>query len=166
MSRLIVFCCLHVVFLCGCASYSVVGCFDEYNELFIGKVKANMLAGTSKITVQGINTGLSAEGSSWITYIPLLGTCQGQRGEAILTFGDGRIVKVLFTALSCTTGVGAGADQYGNTFNFKFGLRKQQVEQYIEETKKRIKDRPDLPAMPTGETEKKPAREKPNVIRI
>jgi len=145
---------LATVALSGCASYPVVGCFNEYNEVFTGKVRGNLLTGTSKITVEGINTGLCGEGGSWITYIPPVGTCKGQKGEAVLTFNDGRIVKALFTCLSCTSGVGAGADQYGNTFTFKFGLKKKEAEQYIRETKERLKDRPDLPAAPVSEPKK------------
>ena len=138
-----------LLFLClllqGCVTYPVVGCFDDYNEVFKGKVHANLFAGTSRIEVEGLQSKVKGKGSSWITYIPPTLSCEGQKGEALLTFNDGRVVKGQFTALSCSTGYGTGADQNGNTFTFTFGMSDKEADKYIERTRKTIVSRPNLP---------------------
>lgn len=132
-------------FLQGCFTYPVVGCFDQYNEVFKGEVHHNALNGTAKIEAQFIKSKTKGRGNSWVTYYPPSMGVEGQRGNVLLTFDDGRIAKGEWVAMSRTTGVGSGTDQNGNTFTFTFGMSEDEAEQYITKTKTTIADRPELP---------------------
>ncbi len=148
---------LLLLFSQGCVTRPVVGSFDEYNELFKGTMNRRLFTGTSEINVEGVNSKIRGKGRSWITYIPTTLRCEGRKGEALLTFDDGRIVKAEFAHLSCFSGWGSGKDQSGNTFTFTFGMGDEEAEQLIEKTKKAVADRPSLP--PAGEEPPKHSQE-------
>lgn len=148
---------LALLFSQGCVTYPVVGSFDDYNELFKGTITTNVINGASEINVEGINSKTRGKGSSWVTYIPPTLGPTGIKGEAFLTFDDGRIVKSEFVCLSPTSGWGSGKDQSGNTFTYTFGMRNEEAEQFIEKTKKAIAARPSLP--PAGEEPPKHSQE-------
>jgi hypothetical protein len=70
----------------------------------------------------------------------------GIKGEALLTFDDGRVVKAEYVCLSGATGWGSGKDQNGSTFTFTFGMTEQEAQEYIEKMSKTVTVRPDLPS--------------------
>ncbi len=65
----VVLACVAVLASCT-AKYPVVGAFDQYNEVFLGEVNANLLAGTSFIEVKAKNSGIKCTGASKVTFIP------------------------------------------------------------------------------------------------
>jgi hypothetical protein len=135
--------------LSGCGTLPLVGSFENFNEVFVGKVHWNGFFGTSRIEVEGKNTGAKGKGSSWVTYIPPTLSCEGQKGEALLTLDDGRVVKAQWVGLSCTSGWGTGTDQGGNEFTFKFGMNKRETQAEIDRRLQQSKYKPDIP--PPGE---------------
>jgi hypothetical protein len=153
---------LLLLFSQGCVTYPVVGSFDAYNETFKGTVTASLLTGTSEINVEGINSKTRGKGSSWVTYIPPTLGPQGIKGEALLTFDDGRVVKAEYVCLSGSTGWGSGKDQSGDTFTFTFGMTEKEAQEYIEKMGKTIANRPDLPSPQSKRPENlEPAGEEP-----
>jgi hypothetical protein len=126
---------LALLFSQGCVTYPAVGSFGEYNELFRGTVSANLFMGTSEINVTGVDSKITAKGSSWLTYMSPSVNCEGTKGNVLLTFSDGRIVNAEFSCLSCATGWGSGKDQGGNPFTFTFGMGNEEAERFIEKTK-------------------------------
>jgi hypothetical protein len=148
---------LLLLFSQGCVTYPVVGSFDDYNELFKGTINTNVINGASEINVEGINSKTRGKGSSWVTYIPPTLGPTGIKGEAFLTFDDGRVVKAEFVCLSPISGWGSGKDQSGNTFTYTFGMSNEEAEQFIEKTKKAVAARPSLP--PAGEEPPKYSQE-------
>lgn len=143
----------------GCvATYPVVGSFDNHNEVFVGTVISDLLAGQSEIVVNGKVSGLSCKGRSNTTYIPpisyVIPTCTGQRGDVVMRCADGRAVKGEWTATSCTTGYGRGSDQNGNIFSFTFGLSEQEALAFVESERKIAAQKPDLPAYRPKEVRK------------
>ncbi len=137
---------LLLLFSQGCVTYPIVGSFDKYNELFKGTVNECVFTGSSEINVECVNTKTRGKGSSWVTYIPPTLGPAGIKGEALLTFDDGRVVKAEYVCLSGSTGWGSGKDQSGSTFTFTFGMTEQEAQEYIEKMSKTITDRPDLPS--------------------
>ena len=128
-------------------SYNVVGSYRDYNVVFSGIIKAKPLKGISKINVKGVNVDAQGEGSSWITYIPPTGSCEGQKGEFLMTFDDDRVVKGSFIVTSCSSGWGSGADQDGNVYSFKFGIKKKDLQNEINKLIKNSSNKPDLPTI-------------------
>ena len=62
---------LACLFTSGCsATYPVVGSFDDYNEVFLGTVNANLMNGTSFIDVRARNSGAQCKGGSRVLHIP------------------------------------------------------------------------------------------------
>jgi hypothetical protein len=137
---------LLLLFSQGCVTYPVVGSFDEYNEIFKGTVTECVFTGSSEIKVECVNTKTRGKGSSWVTYIPPTLGPAGIKGEALLTFDDGRVVKAEYVCLSGSTGWGSGKDQSGSTFTFTFGMTEQEAQEYIEKMSKTVAYRPDLPS--------------------
>lgn len=148
---------LLLLFSQGCVTYPVVGSFDKYNEIFKGTVNASLFTGSSEINVECVNTKTRGKGSSWVTYIPPTLGPAGIKGEALLTFDDGRVVKAEYVCLSGSTGWGSGKDQSGNIFRFTFGMSNEEAEQFIEKTKKAIANHPSSP--PAGEESPKYSQE-------
>jgi len=133
-------------------TYPVVGQFDDYNEILIGEVYANLYTGTSVIRLEAANSGFSCSGTSRLLYTPSPGQCAGQIGVANLTCSDGRLIKVDWEGISCTRGFGTGFDQYGNRLSFAFGMNEAEALAYIEEAREIVADKPDLPAYRPKET--------------
>lgn len=140
--------------LAGCAQYKVVGAFDDFNEVFIGDVDANLLIGGGTIRAKGEVTGLTCEGSAHLTYIPWHGACEGQRGEANLTCSDGRKIKGVYRAEACTFGTGMGEDDRGNTFVFAFGLDEIEARRYVRRELRFAENKPPLPGYEPKEAKK------------
>ncbi|MGA1980318.1 MAG: hypothetical protein ABSG99_07145 [Sedimentisphaerales bacterium] len=137
-----------LLFSQGCVTYPVVGSFDDHNELFRGTA-VTWFTGSSRINIEGVNSKIKGKGRSWLTHIPPTLRSEGRKGEALLTFDDGRVVNAEFTRLSRSSGWGSGKDQSGNTFIYTFGMSDEEAEQFIERTRKTIANHPSLPA--TGE---------------
>lgn len=130
----------------GCSyKYPVVGAFDGFNEVFIGTVNQNSANGTAYIEVESKNSGVKGRGSSRVTYIPAFSMGGNQRGEADLTFDDGRNVKAHWTSKSLTSGFGSGHDQFGNSFQFTFGMSEEDSVNHLSILQRRKSGLPDLP---------------------
>ncbi|MCP4254044.1 MAG: trypsin-like serine protease [Candidatus Scalindua sp.] len=136
---------MFTISLAGCASYPVVGAFDDYNEVFRGTVKANTLTGNNFIEVKSENSGVEGRGRSRVTYASIFSLGGGQKGEADLEFDDGRRVRAFWTSKSLTSGYGSGHDQFGNTFKFTFGMSDQEADSYIRKKKEITVNKPKLP---------------------
>ena len=153
---------LLLLFSQGCVTYPIVGSFDKYNEIFKGTVNECVFTGSSEINVECVNTKTRGKGSSWVTYIPPTLGPAGIKGEALLTFDDGRVVKAEYVCLSGSTGWGSGKDQSGSTFTFTFGMTEQEAQEYIEKMGKTVAYRPDLPSPQSKRPENlEPAGEEP-----
>ena len=129
----------------GCATYPVIGSFDNGNEVFKGTVDANLFIGTSDIRTEGMESKTKCNGNSRVTYIPpiqyIIPICEGQLGVANLKCDDGRVVNADWTAHSCTSGAGRGKDQFGNSFTFTFGMSEQEAKVYLEKEIKLVEKR-------------------------
>ncbi len=135
------------IFITGCSvKYKVVGAFDDYNEVFVGNVDHNLLAGTGHIKAVGQKTKISCTGDSYVTYIPPFSLgCAGQRGKAPMRCSDGRRLDVEWVATSCTTGHGEGKDQNGATFRFFFGLDEAEAQSRLKELAVQVVSNAELP---------------------
>ena len=130
----------------GCVSYNVVGKFENYDEVFIGTVDHNLLAGVGDITATGEKSGVTCTGLSTVTYIPAFSIgCKGQRGEAPLQCSDGRTLTVDWIATSCTTGYGSGFDKDGIKFSFTFGHQKEEALAKLDKLRIQTKGKEKLP---------------------
>jgi hypothetical protein len=143
---------LALLFSQGCVTYPVLGSFDEYNETFKGTATQNLFIGTSEIYIAGVDGKTRGKGSSWITYFSPSLTCEGTKGNVLLTFDDGRIVNAEFNCLSCASGWGNGKDQGGNNFTFTFGMPDEEAEKFIQKTQQ-VASRSNVPAA-SGEQSK------------
>jgi len=153
-----------VLFVASCtAKYPVVGSFDDYNEVFLGEVNADLMSGTSVIKVKGKNTGIQCSGGSRVTYIPasnyiagafMVPYCAGQRGIARLRCDDGRQIDADWTADSCTSGYGAGEDQHGARFQFAFGMSEDAARNRFESESLVASKKPEFPVYRPKETRK------------
>jgi S1-C subfamily serine protease len=133
--------------LFGCSvKYKAIGSFDDYNEVFVGTVDHNLLAGSAQIIAETKNSKIKCEGQSYVTYIPPFAMgCAGQRGKAPLRCSDGRRVTIDWVAKSCTTGFGEGADQNGATFRLAFGLDDQAAQAELDRLSAEVAQKPKFP---------------------
>ena len=101
-SILLLICCS--VLLSACTA-NVTGKFDDYNEVFKGKIYLDM-QGHGRIQVTTSPSNITCNGRGWITYIPassyILGTCKGQQGMAEMSCSDGRNITGEWTCEACT----------------------------------------------------------------
>ena len=153
-----------ILFVASCtAKYPVVGSFDDYNEVFLGEVNANLMSGTSVIKVTAKNSGIQCSGGSRVTYIPasnyiagafMVPYCNGQRGFARLRCDDGRHIDAEWTADSCTSGYGAGEDQHGARFQFAFGMSEDAARKRFDSETLVASNKPEFPVYRPKETRK------------
>jgi S1-C subfamily serine protease len=129
------------------AKYKVVGCFDDYNEVFIGDVTSNLLTGTGHVVAVGKNSKMVCEGDSVVTYIPRGSVgCAGQRGKVFMHCTNGSKFEVDWIARNCTTGYGEGVDKStGVTFHFVFGLNEESAQQEFAKLSTSVSSKPELP---------------------
>ena len=123
-----------LVLACGCASYPVVGVYENYNEVFLGTVTHNVLMGITRIKVHSKQSNITCVGHSKVTYSPTMSiNCRGQVGVAFLECEDGRKVDAEWRIThSCTEGIGEGYDEAGNMFVFTYGLTEEEARGVIE----------------------------------
>jgi S1-C subfamily serine protease len=128
-------------------SYKATGAFEDFNEVLMGHVAANLATGGGKVRVEGQNSKIRCEGViPPPTYIPNLLSCAGQRGDATLRCSDGRRLDLQWVASSCTRGYGEGADQNGARFWFVFGYNDAEARREIEKMAAAVASHPSLPA--------------------
>lgn len=131
----------------GCiANFKAVGYFEEYNEIFVGDVTANLFSGGGNFKLIAKNSGIKCEGSSVVTEIPNKLTCAGQKGEIFGTCSDGRIFRGEYRLATCTIGYGIGTDEFGHVFKFRFGFTEEEVKNEIDRIAKFSGGKPDLPS--------------------
>jgi hypothetical protein len=140
---------LLLLFSQGCVTYPAVGSFGEYDEFYKGTVTVNLFTLSSEINVTGASSKTQGKGNSWTTFISPSVNCEGTKGDVLLTFSDGRIVKADFTCLTCASGWGSGKDQGGNTFTFTFGIPDEEAEKFIKKTQQ-VASRSSVPAAGEG----------------
>lgn len=150
---------LLLVFISGCSvNYPVVGSFDDYNEVLIGRVQGSLLEPSKYIEIEGKITGMKCRGHSSVTYIPasnyIVPICTGQKGIADLDCTENRKVHANWEALTCTKGVGTGEDQFGNSFKFTFGMTEEEAKEYIDKQISVSSNKPELPSYKPKETRK------------
>lgn len=157
MSKNIFLICL-VLIISSCAKYKVVGKFNNFNEVFIGDIDHNLLAGRGAIEAVGQRSGIRCTGVSYVTYVPLhsaLGLgCSGQRGKAPMNCTDGRKLDVDWVATSCTTGEGRGVSSDGAQFTFAFGFDDDDAYERLDELEKINSGKKALPVYRPGEVRK------------
>lgn len=145
-SLLILLLLIVIPFLTGCTA-SVVGKFDNYNEIFNGTIDLDM-QGHGKINVTSYPNNLACNGKGWITYIPatsyIFGTCKGQKGEAILTCDDGRVIQGEWTCKSCTRIFGTAMSNKNEAISFFITPKKKQANELLDKYKQEVSDKPFL----------------------
>ena len=140
-----------IIALAACTvTYPVIGRFDDYKEVMVGTVDADLFAGASVIHARAQHSGFECGGTSRVLFIPasnylIPGYCKGQKGDANLNCSDGRHIRATWEALGCTRGKGSGYDQNGARFAFTFGMSEREAEQYIATAKVEVADKPELP---------------------
>ncbi|HAG49882.1 MAG TPA: hypothetical protein DHU69_08690 [Deltaproteobacteria bacterium] len=128
--------CLIIALLYGCTvKYPVVGTFADRSDTLYGTVTHNLALGTAYIQIQGKETKIKCSGTSQVIYIPpisyILPVCKGQKGVAILNCDDSRVIDAEWESISCTTGIGTGADKKGDKFKFVFGMEESNAIDYL-----------------------------------
>jgi len=148
---------LLIFLLSGCTqTYKVVGTFNDFNEVVLGTVVADLSTGGGTFSIKGKNSDLSCDGyASPPHIIPNLFSCTGQQGKGSAQCDDGRSVEFDWTAESCTWSHGTGKDSIGNNFYFTAGLDEKEANKYIKDQMIKVEDKPDLPAYIPKETRKK-----------
>lgn len=117
-----------LMLLTGCVSYKAVGKFENYNEVFVGNINANLMTGGGKFEITAVNSNVSCNGvASPPDKIPFNLDCSGQEGNGNGTCSDGKMVNMRWYATSCTRGYGRGATADGINFNFAFGLSQEEA---------------------------------------
>lgn len=117
----------------GCATqyYSVVGSFDDDNEVFIGQIENNVWNRRQYIEVQSLKNNIICAGDSHDTeQSSSMFSCAGYAGKAILKCEDGRTVEStweLVKSVSGCTGIGKGYDSEGNNFRYLFGMSEEEA---------------------------------------
>jgi len=132
------------IFLSGCATYSAVGTFDRYNEVFVGEVNHNLMSGGGTFKMSGMKSGIHCEGNAVLVQSGL--SCQGQWGEIFAECSDGRSIMGKWRAITCTTGYGIGKDSLGSEFTFTFGGDKEEA---IRKAEHKLKTREGFPSTPS-----------------
>jgi hypothetical protein len=119
-----------LILLTGCVSYKAVGKFENYNEVFVGNVNANLMTGGGKFDITAVNSNINCNGiASPPDKMPLSGLldCSGQEGNGSGSCSDGRSLTMRWYANSCTRGYGKGATPDGIAFQFAFGLTQEEA---------------------------------------
>lgn len=150
----------------GCiTTYKAIGYYDEYNEVLIGEVTANLLSGGGNFKMEGEISGIKCEGGATLTYMPNKLTCVGQRGEIFGICSDGRTLKGEYILTSsCTSGFGKGVDSMGNVFKFIFGLTEQEAKKELERLLNLSKEKPSLPKYKSKSEREIHKAEKENLV--
>lgn len=120
--------------------------FDDYNEVFVGQVKSNVLTGGAVFNTEAVNTKVTCEGhADKPDYIPFSLGCAGQKGGGEATCSDGRTAKFRWEATSCKSGFGVGYTQDGIKFHLAFGLTDEIANAELNKILSGSKDKADIP---------------------
>jgi S1-C subfamily serine protease len=146
------------------ATYPVVGKFSDHNEVFLGEVNNDLMTGRALIKAKGKNTGVNCRGVSAVVHIPasnyiagalFIPYCAGQKGIAELRCDDGRALTADWTAESCSSGYGSGADRTGARFDFAFGMSEQEALAKFGQYQTEVASKPNLPTYKPKEERRK-----------
>ena len=122
----------------------VVGAFLDFNEVFKGTILNDAAAGEATIAVDTKISKVRCEGKSWVTYIPPTRGIVGQRGKALCSCTDGRILESDWIALSLNSGFGTGHDQDGHEFYFASATTEMEADEQIKSLVAAAGGRPNL----------------------
>ena len=117
-----------VLALSACTiTYFAGGRYTDGGEKFYGKVNASVFGG-SEFTLQSSSSDTVCSGQSDVVKRGM--SCAGQYGNLALECTDGRTVTGMWSATTCTTGVGDGIDSDGRKIEFVFGLTEQEAYEF------------------------------------
>jgi hypothetical protein len=134
-------------FLTGCVSYKAVGKFENYNEVFVGNVNANLMTGGGKFDITAVNSNVNCNGvASPPDKIPFNLDCSGQEGNGNGSCSDGKMVNMRWYATSCTRGYGKGSTTDGINFNFAFGLTQEEAMNTLDKLAEESKGKANYPS--------------------
>lgn len=146
-----------LIFLTGCVSYKAVGKFENYNEVFVGNVNANLMTGGGKFDITAVNSNINCSGVALPPdKRPLSGMidCSGQEGNASGTCSDGRSLSMrYYAANSCIRGYGKGSTADGIGFQFAFGMSQEEALSILDTLANEVKDKSAYPAGQNKQTE-------------
>ncbi len=128
-----------VLVLSGCSySTALVGEFGRYNEAFIGEVAIDGLSGGATMTATTTNSGLTCSGIA----------TPGITGLIDLTCNDGRRLSGRYQSTNggMGKGFGQGQDQYGNVFQFRYGMSQEEAKKIGTDLVTKKQGRPPLPS--------------------
>lgn len=138
---------LFLISLTGCVSYKAVGKFENYNEVFVGNVNANLMTGGGKFDITAVNSNVNCNGvASPPDKIPFNLDCSGQEGNGNGLCSDGKIVNMRWYATSCTRGYGKGSTTDGISFNFAFGLTQEEAMNTLDKLADEVKSKANYPS--------------------
>jgi S1-C subfamily serine protease len=112
-------------------SYTMVGSFNNSDDIYVGKINRDVIAGSAALTIESRDSGKKCSGTVQLSHVPadryvagivLFPACGGEQGNAQLVCDGERTVKAKWSASACDTGTGHGTDQNGVMFNFAFGV--------------------------------------------
>jgi len=129
---------------------SVVGAFDDYNEVLRGTGVSDPGLRAHFLDFKGVVTGMRCVGHGRVTQVPADAefgvNCQGITGVSTVTCSDGRSVEIkLGIDPDCRAAFGLGQDQFGNTMSFVYGMDEAQAENAVRNELRRSSQRPALP---------------------
>ena len=95
---------MQFIFISGCTvTYKAVGTYDNFNEVLLGTVNADLMTGGGEFEMEGKNTKIRCNGrSNPPHYVPSSLSCAGQRGDGYGKCSDGRRIIFEWVANTCT----------------------------------------------------------------
>ncbi|MGH0036775.1 MAG: S1C family serine protease [Myxococcota bacterium] len=140
----------------GRRAISVVGVFDDYNEVLRGKGMVDNDLHVHFLDFKGLVSGIRCVGHGRLTHVGERTrwnrTCDAVVGVSTVTCSDGRQVELQYELEpDCRSAHGAGKDQYGNLLSFVYGLDLDAAEKSVRAELRRSSARPPLPVYDPSE---------------
>lgn len=129
---------------------SVVGAFDDYNEVLRGKGVVDLDLHVHFLDFKGLVSGIRCVGHGRVTRMGERTrwneSCDAVQGLSTVTCSDGRQVEVQYRVEpDCRSAYGTGQDQFGHTLSFVYGLAPDAAEEAVRAELRRSAARPALP---------------------